>query len=51
VGGQYDADVQNAFATWAAASSIRFEEVTASSQSDIQIGFSDLNTSTTAIVG
>ncbi|WP_082163191.1 beta strand repeat-containing protein [Caballeronia mineralivorans] len=51
VGSQYDAEVQNAFATWAAASGITFEEVTGSSQSDIQIAFSDLNTSTTGVVG
>lgn len=48
---QYDALVEQAFATWGAASGITFEEVSDSSQSDIRVGFSDLNTASSGVVG
>ncbi|KPD14653.1 hypothetical protein ADM96_38225 [Burkholderia sp. ST111] len=51
IGSQYDAEVQQAFATWAAASGLTFAEVSATSPADIQIGFSDLNTLTSGVAG
>ena len=42
LGSQYERTVENAFATWAAASGLKFQEVADSNQSDIRIGFSDL---------
>ncbi|MBN3851311.1 matrixin family metalloprotease [Paraburkholderia sp. Ac-20342] len=51
MGSQYDEEVQQAFAAWAAASGLTFEEVSGSSKADIQIGFSDLDTATTAVAG
>lgn len=51
MGDQYDAEVQQAFSKWAAASGLAFEEVSGTSSADIQIGFSNLNTATTGIVG
>lgn len=50
-GGEYEADVKNAFATWAAASGLTFEEVSNSSPSDISIGFADLNTDSSGVIG
>ncbi|MDR6412894.1 UNVERIFIED_ORG: hypothetical protein ABIC62_006283, partial [Burkholderia sp. 1595] len=51
MGSQYAAEVQQAFATWGAASGITFEEVADSSQSDIRLGWSNLGTATTGVVG
>ena len=51
LGSQYEALVRQAFQTWAAASSITFEEVADSSQSDIRLGWGDFNTSSTGVVG
>lgn len=47
----YMAQVQQAFATWAAASGLTFEEASSPSQADIQIGFGQLGTATTGVVG
>ena len=47
----YETQVQQAFATWAAASGLTFEEVSDPSQADIQIGFGELDTATSAVVG
>lgn len=46
-----EAAAQQAFATWAAASGLTFEEVTDPAQADINIGWSDLGTSTSGVVG
>ena len=51
MGSQYDAQVQQAFATWAAASGVTFEEVSGTSNADIQVGFNDLGTATTGVAG
>ena len=51
MGRGYEAEVQQAFASWAAASGLRFEEVSDSSQSDIRIGFGDFDTADTGVVG
>ncbi|MFM0047280.1 matrixin family metalloprotease [Paraburkholderia sediminicola] len=51
MGSQYDTEVQQAFMTWAAASGLTFTEVSPTSPADIQIGFSDLNTPTSGVVG
>ena len=51
MGTQYDTEVEQAFSTWAAASGITFEEVSNSSQANIQIGLGDLNTATSGVVG
>jgi predicted Zn-dependent protease len=47
----YQADIQSAFNSWSAATGLTFEEVTDSSQSDIRLGFSDLNTATSGVIG
>jgi hypothetical protein len=47
----YETDLQQAFATWSAASGITFEEVSGSAQSDISVGFGELNTASTGEVG
>ncbi|MFB9127140.1 matrixin family metalloprotease [Paraburkholderia dipogonis] len=51
IGSQYDAEVEQAFASWSAASGITFKEAVSASDANIQIGFSDLDTSTTGVVG
>ena len=51
MGGQYDAEMEQAFATWSAATGLTFEEVSGSAPADIQIGFSELSSVTTGIVG
>jgi predicted Zn-dependent protease len=43
--------VQQAFATWGAATGIQFAEVTNASQSDIQVGLGDFNTASSGVVG
>ncbi|SRR5579883_2834482 len=48
---QYEALVQQAFQTWAAASGLTFEEVPDSAQSDIRIGWGDFDTSSSGVVG
>jgi YD repeat-containing protein len=47
----YETDLQQAFATWSAASGITFEELSGSAQSDISVGFGDLSTASTGVVG
>jgi hypothetical protein len=47
----YESEIQQAFATWAKASGLIFEEVAGSAQADINIGFGELNTATTGVVG
>jgi hypothetical protein len=47
----YEAQMQQAFAAWSAASGLTFEEVSNPSQADIQIGFGDLSTASNAVVG
>jgi hypothetical protein len=47
----YMAQVQQAFATWAAASGLTFEEASSPSQANIQIGFGQLGTASTGVVG
>lgn len=47
----YLAQVQQAFSTWAAASGLTFEEASSPSQANIQIGFGQLGTATTGVVG
>jgi hypothetical protein len=46
-----EALVEQAFATWAAASGVKFEEVSDPSKADITLGFADLDTSGTGLVG
>jgi predicted Zn-dependent protease len=46
-----DAAVQQAFATWGAASGLTFKEVSGSSKSDITVGFADFNTASTGVIG
>jgi len=45
------AAVAQAFATWGAATGLDFEEVSGSTQSDIQVGLADFDTASTAVVG
>jgi predicted Zn-dependent protease len=47
----YDSEVEQAFATWAAASGLNFQEVASGSGADISIGWGDLNTAATGQVG
>ncbi|MDN7592066.1 matrixin family metalloprotease [Burkholderia seminalis] len=47
----YDSAAEQAFAAWAAASGLTFKEVSDSSQANIQIGFSDLDTKQSGVVG
>ncbi len=49
--GTEESAVENAFATWAAASGLEFQEVADSAQSDIRIGFGDLDTPESGMVG
>jgi predicted Zn-dependent protease len=51
IGAQYQSLIEQAFATWAAASGLTFEEVPDSTQSDIRIGWGDFNTASSGIVG
>jgi predicted Zn-dependent protease len=51
MGSQYETEIENAFAAWAAASGLKFQEVADSSQSDIRIGWGDLGGSSTGEVG
>ncbi len=46
-----EAAVQQAFATWADASGLKFVEVADSSRADIRVGLSDLDTANTGVVG
>ncbi|WP_425127191.1 matrixin family metalloprotease [Burkholderia gladioli] len=48
---QYDADVQAAFATWAAVSGITFEEVPNNTPAEIRVGWDNFDTLTTGVVG
>ena len=48
---QYQASVEQAFATWGAATGITFEEVSDSSSSDIRVGWGDFQTATSGVVG
>jgi antitoxin component YwqK of YwqJK toxin-antitoxin module len=50
-GSQYEAEAQQAFATWAAASGLKFDEVSGSAPADIRISFGNLDSATTGIVG
>ncbi|WP_414441443.1 matrixin family metalloprotease [Burkholderia sp. 22PA0106] len=50
-GSQYESEIEQAFATWAAASGLNFEEVSSTASSDISINWADLNTATTGEVG
>ncbi|KWH44227.1 hypothetical protein WM00_34020 [Burkholderia cepacia] len=47
----YDNAAEQAFAAWAAASGLTFKEVSDPSQANIQIGFSDLDTKQSGVVG
>ena len=51
MGAQYKGIVQQAFQTWASASSLSFVEVPDSPQSDIRLGWGTFNTSATGVVG
>ena len=52
MGSNYESAVQDAFNAWAAVDpNITFKEVADSSQSDIRIGFSNFNTSSSGVVG
>jgi predicted Zn-dependent protease len=51
IGSQYEALVQEAFQEWAAASGLTFVQVADSSNSDIRIGWGDLNTASSGVVG
>ncbi len=51
VGSQYEAEAQQAFATWAAASGLTFDEVSGSAAADIRISFGNLDSATTGVVG
>jgi|GEM_PF-5576841 len=48
---QYQATVEQAFATWGAATGITFEEVSDSTSSDIRVGWGDFQTTTSGVVG
>ncbi|WP_186237514.1 beta strand repeat-containing protein [Burkholderia gladioli] len=48
---QYESSIEQAFATWAAASGLQFDEVSASSSADISINWADLNAPSTGEVG
>lgn len=47
----YDAQIAQAFSTWAAASGLTFEEVNAEDAADIRLSFADLDTADSAIAG
>jgi predicted Zn-dependent protease len=47
----YESVIQSAFNTWSAASGLTFKEVSDSEQSDIRIGWGDLDTVYTGVVG
>uniref|UniRef100_UPI00158EAAC2 matrixin family metalloprotease n=1 Tax=Burkholderia sp. BCC0397 TaxID=486876 RepID=UPI00158EAAC2 len=49
--GQYEKEVEQAFATWAAASGLKFQEVSGNASADISIDWADLNTASTGEVG
>ncbi|WP_322028033.1 matrixin family metalloprotease, partial [Burkholderia sp. BCC1977] len=49
--GQYEKEVEQAFATWAAASGLKFQEVSSNASADISIDWADLNTASTGEVG
>jgi len=51
LGSAYDAEVEQAFATWAAASGLTLKEVSGSATADINIGWADLNTPSTGVLG
>ena len=44
-------EVAQAFATWSAASGLKFEEISNASTADISLGFANLDTSATGLVG
>lgn len=48
---QYEPVVEQAFATWAAASGLKFEEVSGASQADITIGWSSFDEAATGVLG
>jgi hypothetical protein len=48
---QYEAVIEKAFETWAAASGLTFVQVADLGQSDIRIGWGDFDTSTTGVAG
>jgi hypothetical protein len=47
----YLALVQKAFAAWAAATGLKFAEVSASAPTDIRVGWSAFNSATSAVLG
>ncbi|WP_175796682.1 beta strand repeat-containing protein [Burkholderia anthina] len=49
--GQYEKEIEQAFATWAAASGLKFQEVSSNASADISIDWADLNTASTGEVG
>jgi predicted Zn-dependent protease len=48
---QYQASIEQALQTWSAATGLIFKQVASSAPSDFQIGWGDLNTSTSGMVG
>jgi predicted Zn-dependent protease len=48
---QYTSEIKAAFAAWSAVTGLEFQEVADSSQTDIRLGWGDLNTQTTGAVG
>jgi hypothetical protein len=51
ISSNYLSTIQSAFATWSAATGITFEQVADSAQSDVRIGWSNLDTSNTGVLG
>ncbi|WP_186187927.1 beta strand repeat-containing protein [Burkholderia gladioli] len=48
---QYESSIEQAFATWAAASGLQFQEVSGGTSADISVNWADLNTASTGEVG
>jgi hypothetical protein len=51
ISSQYQSVIENAFQTWAKATGLHFEEVQNPASADIQIGWGDLDTSASGLIG
>jgi predicted Zn-dependent protease len=51
IGTQYQSLVENAFAAWASATGLKFQQVASSAPSDISIGFGDFDTTNSSVLG
>jgi hypothetical protein len=51
IGQQYEATIEGAFEQWAAASGLKFEEVSDSTSADIRLGWSSFDPTTSGVLG